>query len=639
MSALAWPEVDVLLEAGEDGPARRAQRGTRAAAEVVRDFRRLEGETTQQLLARLKALKRELMQLLAERLTAPDQTSLDSLIRQVDRLIADATAEILAATARPYRAAATLGQAAGDLPMRALQIQVGGGLPGAGDPVVAAASDNTLDLLTPPMRQFASEIKTGLRRIALAGGQRMEEIQRLQAQLAGQGFDQAQYRAERIVRTELGRVFGEATYARMVELARTFAFLKKAWTATKDSRTRLGHQQAAQTYARGKGIPIADRFSIPVHQEGKSGTKLIGVAQLRFPIDPLATPAGRVAASATIMCRCHAVVDVDPKAFAEFAKAQVQFAMGRLPLGAPGPPPAPVPVPTPRPRRRRTPRPPKPTVVAAPKPPAPPPMGPAGTPVSQALAVAAGAVFRKVTAALQLLDQVHGDGPLPRIPVGPLNRRIAKPGTLAYYLYNGYSGTAAGLGFGRTALKSSPFITVFHEVGHFLDHQGIGQRAYATLDVRAMGRHSPAAADAMRALQDAFAQSAPIQTLSRWRLALQGQPGYVLGQGGIPPGITARTVNYLLSREETFARAYAQYIATRSGHAGALLELRGMQAASKLAVDGVPAGAPRSQRAFWEAPPAGAWQYPWAWQDADFAPIAAAFDRLFEELGWRSARP
>ena len=129
--ALVWPEPDALLEAGEDGPARRAQRGARAAAEVVRDFRRLEGETTKQLLTRLQALKRALLQQLAERLLAADQAPLEGLIRDVDRLIVDATTEILAATARPFRAAATLGDAAGDLPMRALQIQVVGGLPGA----------------------------------------------------------------------------------------------------------------------------------------------------------------------------------------------------------------------------------------------------------------------------------------------------------------------------------------------------------------------------------------------------------------------------------------------------------------------------------------------------------------------------
>lgn len=610
MSALAWPAVDVLLEAGADGPARRVQRAARAAAEIVRDFHRLEGETTQQLLTRLRALKRELMLLLAERLTAADTASLDGVIRQVDRLIADATADILAATARPYRAAATLGQSAGDQPMRALQIQVGGGLPGAGDPVVTAASDNTLDLLTPPMRQFASEIKTGLRRIALAGGQRMEEIQRLQAQLAGQGFDHAAFRAERIIRTELGRVFGEATYARMVDLARTFAFLKKAWTATKDSRTRLGHLQAAETYARGKGLAIADRFRIPVHQEGKAGTKLLGVALLRFPIDPLAEPAGRIAAAATILCRCHAVIDVDPTAFAEFTRAQVQFAMGKLPFGSPGaPPPAALPpAPTPRllpPRPARPPRPAKPTRPRITK------RWPATRSVAQKLGIPAGPRWDVARSAMDAVELVHGDGPLSRLPLTLTGRTD---------LY-GYVRNAPGYGTIDMALSglgftAHPHLTLWHETGHWLDFMGVAKGSAVHPGRRGgLPRRAPPAAAGATRISFSSAADLSNRLLDGWRAAVDAsQAVQTLKQwqrlplAARPTPLSTSWLHEALTHEELFARSYAQWIALRSQHATGLAELRGLQ----------------------QLP------YPRQWQEADFAPIADAFDRLFELLGWRT---
>jgi hypothetical protein len=91
-------------------------------------------------------------------------------------------------------------------------------------------------------------------------------------------------------------------------------FLRKIWIAAKDARTRETHVIAAATYARGQGIPIREKFAV-------------GGATLRFPIDPLTEPAGRIAAKETINCRCNAAVDVDVAALAAFTQQRVSLAL------------------------------------------------------------------------------------------------------------------------------------------------------------------------------------------------------------------------------------------------------------------------------------------------------------------------
>jgi hypothetical protein len=70
-------------------------------------------------------------------------------------------------------------------------------------------------------------------------------------------------------------------------------------------------------------------------------------------------------------------------------------------------------------------------------------------------------------------------------------------------------------------------------------------------------------------------------------------------------------VEYLLRPEEMFARAYAQYIARRSGQRELLAELAGERAALL------------SGRV-----------YHTQWADEDFATILETFDRLLAEKGW-----
>jgi hypothetical protein len=71
-------------------------------------------------------------------------------------------------------------------------------------------------------------------------------------------------------------------------------------------------------------------------------------------------------------------------------------------------------------------------------------------------------------------------------------------------------------------------------------------------------------------------------------------------------------IRYLLNRNEQFARAYAQYIASKSGDTALKAKLQ-----NHLSKKGkVPLFIQRQ------------------WTDKDFAPIEAAFDALFKEQGW-----
>lgn len=632
LPALVFPDPDPVQEAAGDGPGRRSQRAARAGREVLGSRTRLERDALQQLVARLSALKRSLQQ----RLLAADggltdfrRFNLTSLSAEVDQLIATATADLAEIARGTYQTAADLGDSHATEPLKAAQLTVVGATPGLDGQLVQAAFGNTVDLLTPPMQQFATDVKVSLRRVALAGDNRFEELARLRDKIGGAGFDNAQFRAERIIRTELSRTFNEATYGRLVSLAETFPFLRKGWRDSKDSRVRQGHIEAARRYPRGGGIPIADLFTINVYDERNKAKapKLIGQATLRFPVDPQAQPAGRLAAAATILCRCNAFVDFDLADFAEFTRARVSTIVPAAPAPAPSAAPAlPAPVrkkTTARPRVRQ----PK---VAVPKAGTVPAVGttagtvvPSGPKVSAAIDVAGGGTFRirqltaqvqaKVNEALADIDSVHGDGNLPRVPVVKVAPAYLKKGTLAYYARNRFTEQPTGFGFSSKVMAAQPRMGVYHEVGHFLDHVGFDP------NVKAFASET---SDLMTAWKAAVQRSQSIQTLQNWRNGV-----------GAPTGVQARTLNYLLDTTEVWARSYAQWMALRSGNKLALRELRNMQAAGT--VGNVAPTTRYNAKPMGKKPTPDTWEYPWQWSDADFEPIAQAIDAIMERVGWR----
>lgn len=223
---------------------------------------------------------------------------------------------------------------------------------------------------------------------------------------------------------------------------------------------------------------------------------------------------------------------------------------------------------------------------AVPTKPQPLPVGPAGIPVSNALTTPKRGKLADIARnALQAINQVHGDGELPTIPLES-DRSTKRQGGFWYYLINGkhiaQKITISAVG------NTYPDVAVVHEVGHFLDQQGIGAKQYASISDPRM---------------------------AAWRKAIEGSRALAelkqLAATSGSPGVSRTHVTYLGQWHELWARSYSQYIALRSNNKTMLDQINLLRA--------------RKGRVY----------YPRHWDDDDFEPIAQAFDELMLTLGWR----
>ena len=205
----------------------------------------------------------------------------------------------------------------------------------------------------------------------------------------------------------------------------------------------------------------------------------------------------------------------------------------------------------------------------------------AGEPISRALIIPPGPPGAPIRAAVAAIDRVHGDGSLPLIAV----RRLAlPPGSDGLYDPQ----PPAQIVVAEQA--PHPALTVLHEIGHVLDHHGVGSPGVFSSAV------DPSLTDwrdAVRASQ-AFAELARLARTA----ASADDVAYAL---------------YLAEYEELWARSYAQYVIVASGDPRLLRQLD-------------------SVRQHPSRPGAG--YTPEQWDDGDFAPIAAAIDAVFRGLGW-----
>jgi hypothetical protein len=187
----------------------------------------------------------------------------------------------------------------------------------------------------------------------------------------------------------------------------------------------------------------------------------------------------------------------------------------------------------------------------------------------------------RVDRVLGLIDQVHGDGPLPVIPVGH------KPGKNAWGLHKSVNGVPTELHYRFKAPSPAwgpahPEMTLVHEVGHFLDYGGMpkGSLLRAT--------DAAATTPELKAWLDAVKGSQAWQDLQAAKL------GYA-------------STEYYNRTREMWARSYAQFIAEESGDAEMLRQLTEQVSGSH-----------------------GYLQ----WTTADFAPIRATMKTYFQGLGW-----
>lgn len=176
--------------------------------------------------------------------------------------------------------------------------------------------------------------------------------------------------------------------------------------------------------------------------------------------------------------------------------------------------------------------------------------------------------------ALSQIARIHGDGALPKIPIKSVTE---------WYDMMVQLGKNPALNV--SSHDQSIAFTATHEVGHVLDWYALGN-----------GKGFGSETNKAKGVMDAIKQSGAYQRVKD------------LGKAKAPTPALADHQEYLARDHEIFARAYSQYIATKSNDPLLLRQFR------------------TDQREMY-----GEAMY---WTDSEFQAISTAFDELFAKLGW-----
>lgn len=201
-----------------------------------------------------------------------------------------------------------------------------------------------------------------------------------------------------------------------------------------------------------------------------------------------------------------------------------------------------------------------------------------GEPVSAALVLTdtASVTGKAVQEAVAAIDQVHGDGNLPRCAVF----------TDVFSEAGNFDRQGMEIRISRSA--AYPRITMLHEMGHFIDHGWLGV-------TRGGRRVSDTVWDAW---VDAVGNSVAVQEIADMLAA-----GRALSSGH---PVKSSFLEYLLRPSELWARSYSQFVAQRSGNSAILSELSEFQEL----------------------------ELPFQWQENDFRAIDLAIERVLRAVGW-----
>lgn len=223
-------------------------------------------------------------------------------------------------------------------------------------------------------------------------------------------------------------------------------------------------------------------------------------------------------------------------------------------------------------------------------------------PVSDSLVLPKSGKYKGVyREALSTIDSVHNDGVLESIPLKTMTS--SKYGGL--YKSRGVLAHEIAID-GQSKRKES---NLAHEVGHWLDHQALGQSG--TFLSESLRGNSSREGVAMRKVIDRLNNSRQISILRNMRV----NPSEYKTEIETTTGTRTRvphigTLNYYLSNKEMWARAYAQYIAFRSGDEKMIVQISRTMESNDPVYN-------LSQ-----------------WPPGDFEPIAEAIDELMEVKGW-----
>jgi hypothetical protein len=188
--------------------------------------------------------------------------------------------------------------------------------------------------------------------------------------------------------------------------------------------------------------------------------------------------------------------------------------------------------------------------------------------------------------ALAAIDQVHGAIGLVAIPF------VETEDTDRHGFFEK---TAKGkpIRIGISSGVATPVLTTVHEIGHWLDTSAL----HVPFEHRIDEIDDADLRLAYREFWSAIRATNSVRSLSQtMREARDTNPNRASFIG-----------NYLLLREELWARAYSQYVATQSSVEALHTELVKEQGLSG---------------------------YPVQWTDEDFAPVRKSIDKIFVAMGW-----
>lgn len=232
-----------------------------------------------------------------------------------------------------------------------------------------------------------------------------------------------------------------------------------------------------------------------------------------------------------------------------------------------------------------------------------------------------------------VIARVHGVGrQLPNLPVTEFSQRPGAAGQLlgAYRFELGPRGTLRPTDrYGRAVsmsvnlLDQNKTATLIHELGHFLDHKGLGGD-----DLHFASATDPSF-DAWRAAVDTSDARSILDEMATWNPAVDGDwstfENTVTGETTTWNPNTTHVVDYLLDPREVFARAYAQWVILRGGDQALMDGL--------FAQSAVPIPTP------WVLTGGRAPGHVQQWDPADFTSIAEALDALFASLNLLRRQP
>lgn len=204
------------------------------------------------------------------------------------------------------------------------------------------------------------------------------------------------------------------------------------------------------------------------------------------------------------------------------------------------------------------------------------------------------AVKPYATHALQSIDAVHGDGILDDIPF--VKSRSTK--------YNGAFtsdtlGRAKEISLTNLGISNAPEITMAHEMGHYLDLYAVGKKG----SWNSLQKDSPIA-KVVSVARESKAMKNIEALVNNGYVEVNGKKIWHSGK-------IKKHLNYLNNPKEVWARAYAQFIAEKSG--------------SQKMIEGLETTIARDRkRKFWA----------YQWETEDFADISAAIEKMMIDEGW-----